>query len=136
LERVRSDIEAKKQIEVDQERAYREVTKSELEAEQKRDIRRRERIRARGQRYASLAMAALKILLLVVLALATVYSFGWGLPFLSGPMQHLVATSALLILLFFSMASFWNGTTLENATRHLEILLARWIERKLLALTE
>lgn len=136
LDRVRSDIEAKKQAEVDQERAYREATESELEVVQKQNIRRRERIRACGQQYASLTIAALKILLLVVLALATVYSFGWGLPFLSGLTQHLVATAALLILLFFSMASFWNGTTLKNGTRRLEVSLARWIEQKLLALTE
>jgi hypothetical protein len=53
LERVRSDIEASKQAEVDAERASREATESDLGAMRQRNVRKRVRIKSRAQRYAS-----------------------------------------------------------------------------------
>ncbi len=75
-------------------------------------------------------------MLIVVLALATVYSFGWGLPFVDVPSEQYVATGALFILLVFSLASFWNGTTVEGIAPRCEIALEKGIERKLLKLVE
>ncbi len=135
LDRVRADIEDRKQAEVDFERASREATESELEAVRQRGVYRRARIKSRAQQYASRAIWGLKLSLLVVLALATVYSFGWGLPFVAASWMRVVATGGLLILLLFSLASFWNGTTVEGVARRLDVALARWIERKLLKLT-
>lgn len=136
LERVRSDIEAEKQAEVNEEKASRAATQSELEAMREEDVRRRVSIERRAQRYASRMVGALKIVLISVLAVATVYSFGWGLPFLTVSWLRGVLTGALLILLLFSIASLWNGTTVETFARRLEVWLARWIEQRLLALTE
>ncbi len=78
----------------------------------------------------------IKVFLGVILALATVYSFGWGLPFVDIPMEHYLAIVPLLILLAFSMANFWNGTTVKAVARTCEVALEKWIERKLLALGE
>ena len=136
LERVRSDIEAKKQAEVDTERASREATEGELGAARERDARRRVRIRARAQRYASGTVLGIKISLIVVLALATVYSFGWGLPLVDVPGEHYLAIISLLLLLVLSVLNFWNGTTLRDIGRRCEVALEKWLERKLLALGE
>ena len=136
LERVRSDIEAKKQAEVDTERATREATEGELGAARERDARRRARIRARAQRYANGTVLGIKISLIVVLALATVYSFGWGLPLVDIPSEHYLAIVPLLLLLVLSVLNFWNGTTLRDIGRRCEVALEKWLERKLLALGE
>ncbi len=135
LERVRSNIEAKKQVEVDSERASREAAERELEAAREQDASRKSRIRARSQRWASRVTWCAKLLLLSVLALATAYTFPWGLPSFASWGRYLL-TIILLILFLFSMAAFWNGTTVEGVARQLEVALARWIERRLLALTE
>jgi hypothetical protein len=78
--RVRSDIEASKQAEVDAERVSREATESELEAMRKRDVCKMARIKARAQRYASRTVWSLKLSLLVILMLGILYSFGWACP--------------------------------------------------------
>jgi hypothetical protein len=65
-----------------------------------------------------------------------VYSFGWGLPFVDVPWKLYTATGVLLILFVFSIASFWNGTTVEGIARKYEVALEKWIERKLLKLAE
>jgi len=101
-----------------------------------RDVRRRARIKYRAQWYASRAVWVLKLFLIGVLALATVYSFGWGLPFMTVWWRQSAANCILLILLSFSFAIFWNGTTVENVARRCEVALEKWIERKPLALTE
>jgi len=136
LERVLSVIEAKKQAEVDTERAVREATEGELEALRKRDDRRRARIKARAQRYASSTVLGIKISLIVVLALATVYSFGWGLPFVNIPGESYLAIVPLLILLAFSIANFWNGTSIKDIGRRCEVALEKQIERRFLAIGE
>jgi hypothetical protein len=136
LERVLSNIEAKKQAEVDTERAVREATEGELEALRRRDDRRRTRIKARAQRYASRTVLGIKISLIVVLALATVYSFGWGLPFVNIPGESYLAIIPLLILLAFSIANFWNGTSIKDIGRRCEVALVKQIERRFLALGE
>lgn len=136
LERVRSNIEAKKQAEVDTERAAREVTEGELEAVRERDVRRRARIKSYAQRYASRTVLVVKTCLIFILALATVYSFGWSLPFVDIPGERYVAIVPLLILLAFSVANFWNGTTVKAVARTCEVALGKWFERKLLALGE
>ncbi len=135
LERVRSNIEAKKQAEVDTERAVREEVEGELEAVRERDARRRAHIRARAQRYASRTILGIKISLIVVLALATVYSFGWGLPFVDIPGERYLAILLLLILFAFSIANFWNGTSLKGVGRRCEVVLEKQIERRFLALS-
>ncbi len=136
LERVRSGIEASKQAEVDAERVSREATESELEAMRQRDVCKMARIKARAQRYASRTVWGLNLSLLVILMLGTLYSFGWGLPFVDVPSKQYAATVVLLILLVFSVASFWNGTTVEGIARRCEVALEKWIERKLLKLSE
>jgi hypothetical protein len=136
LERVRSDIEASKQAEVDLERASRERAERGLEAARERDVSRRSRVRARSQRWASRVIWGAKLLLLGVLALAMAFTFPWGLPSFTSLWGRYLLTAILLILFAFSMAAFWNGTTIEGVARRLEVALARWIERRLLALTE
>jgi hypothetical protein len=42
----------------------------------------------------------------------------------------------LLIFLVFSVASHWNGITIEGGCRRCEVTLEKWIERKLLELAE
>jgi hypothetical protein len=75
-------------------------------------------------------------LLIAVLALATGYSFGWGLPFIDVSWVQYAATVTLFMLLIFSMASFWNGATVEGIARRCEVALEKWIEQKLLKLAE
>jgi hypothetical protein len=77
-----------------------------------------------------------KLLLLGVLALAMAFTFPWGLPSFTSLWGRYLLTAILLILFAFSMAAFWNGTIIEGVARRLEVALARWIERRLLALTE
>jgi hypothetical protein len=136
LERVRSNIEAEKQAEVDTERATREATEDELGATRERDTRRRARIKARAQRYANKTVLGVKISLIVILALATVYGFGWGMPFVDIPAERYLAVVPLLILLALSLANFWDGTTVKDIGRKCEVALEKRIERKLLALSE
>ena len=136
LARVRSDIEASKQAEADAERASREATESKLEAMRQQDICKRTRIRVRAQRYANRTIWGLKLSLLVILILGTVYSFGWNLPFVDVSWKQYAVTVVLLILLVFSVASFWNGTTIEGIARRCEVMLEKWTERKLLELAE
>jgi hypothetical protein len=136
LERVRSDLEARKQAEVDAERASREAIEHELKAMREWNVHRRAQINARARRYASKAMWGVKFSLLIVLALATLLSFGWGLPLIDVPGERYVTPGTLFILFIFSLASFWNGTTVEGVARRLEVALARSIEQKLLTMTE
>jgi len=101
-----------------------------------RDIRKRTRIRVRAQRYANRTIWGLKLSLLVILILGTVYSFGWNLPFVDVSWKQYAVTVVLLILLVFSVASFWNGTTIEGIARRCEVMLEKWTERKFLELAE
>jgi hypothetical protein len=82
------------------------------------------------------AVWGLKLLLIGILALAPAYSFGWGLPFVIVWWVQYVANAILLILLIFSLASFWNGTTVESIARRCEVTLEKRIERKLVELAE
>lgn len=118
------------------ERAVREAAEGELEAAREWDTRRRAGIKARAQRYARRTVSGIKIFLIAVLALATVYSFGWGLPFVDIPGERYLVIVPLLILLAFSVANYWNGTTLKGIGRSCEVVLEKWIERKVLALSE
>jgi hypothetical protein len=136
LERVRSNMEAKKQAEVDAEKASREVAERELEAARERDIHRRHLVKSRAQRWASRTVWVLKFFLLGVLALATAFTFPWDLPSFTSLWGRYLLTIILLVLFVFSVATFWNGTTVEGLARQLEVALARWIERRLLALIE
>jgi polyferredoxin len=101
-----------------------------------RDVKRRARIKSRAQWCAGRAVWGLKLLLIGILALATAYSFGWGLPFVIVWWVQYVANAILLILLIFSLASFWNGTTVESIARRCEVTLEKRIERKLVELAE
>ena len=58
------------------------------------------------------------------------------MPFVDVPWRLYTATGVLLIVLVFSVASFWNGTTVEGIARRCEVALEKWIERKLLKLAE
>ena len=59
-----------------------------------------------------------------------------GLPFVIVWWVQYVANAILFILLIFSLASFWNGTTVESIARRCEVTLEKRIERKLVELAE
>jgi Fe2+ transport system protein B len=123
IERLRSNIVAKKQAKVDTEKAAREAAESELGAMRERDARRRARMKSRARRYAHRTVLGIKISLIAVLALATAYSFGWGLPFVDIPRERYLGVVPLLILLALSVANFWDGTTVKDIGRKCEVVL-------------
>ncbi len=136
LERIRSDIEACKQTEVDAEKRLRAATEAELKASHEQDDRCRARIKSRARQWASGIILMFKISLITLLALATFLSFGWGSDFVSTLWMQYTVAGILLILFIFSLLSFWNGTTIESIARKCEVALERYIEQKLLSLSE
>ena len=134
LVRVQSNIEAAKQAELDKVKISRESLQGELNAVREEKARRRTSIQFRARHYAEKVVFWFKVLAVVVLATATVCSFGWGLPFINLPWTRYPAIFVLIVLLIFSVASFWNGATVEGIARRLEVALAKRIEQRLLVL--
>lgn len=135
LDRVRSNIEAKKQAEVNSERSAREAAEREIQAGQERTVSRQKAIWRNAQTGARWITRGLTLLALGLLVLATAYSFPWDLPAPSALWWRYLITVALGLLLVLSVASLVRGTTLLSASRRMEASLSRWIERRLLALT-
>jgi hypothetical protein len=106
LEKVRLNIEEKKQVEVDAERASREQIEGELRAAREWDLRRRSRLTFRTQRWAKWTLLVVKVLLLGVLASATAFTFPWGLPSFVSLWGRYLFTIMLIVLLVFSVAAF------------------------------
>ncbi len=52
------------------------------------------------------------------------------------PGERYLGVVPLFILLALSVANFWDGTTVKDIGRKCEVALEKWIERKLLALSE
>jgi hypothetical protein len=78
----------------------------------------------------------LKFFLLSVLSMATAFTFPWDLPSFISFCGRYPLTIILLVLFVFAVAAFWNGTIVEDLARRLEVAVARWMGRRLLALTE
>ena len=135
LERVRSNIEAKKQAEVNSERSARESAEQEIQAGQERTANRQKTTWRNAQRGARWITRALTVLVLGLLVLATAYSFPWDLPAPSSLWWRYLLAIALGLLFALSVASLVRGTTLLSVSRWVEAHLARWIERCLLTLT-
>lgn len=139
LDRWRHGIEAKKQSEVDAERASKEETERKLEAERKRErereARRQERIRANARKVARWLVRTVLVVTLGLLVLGSAYAFPWNLPEPSVVGFRYLLAPALLLLFLLSVLNLVFGTTLLSVLRRLEAALARWIERLLLMLT-
>lgn len=136
LERIRSDIEARKQAEVDKEKTLRAATEAKLKDSQKQDSHRRARVKSHASRWAGRIVLSFKIFLIAILALATLLSFGWGSTLVSTLWMSYPVAGLFFVLFIFSLLSFWNGTTVESLARKCEVALERYIEQKLIYLSE
>ncbi len=139
LGRWRSEAEAEKQVELDAEKASRQITERQLEAERTERREQDDRRRANVQRNArTIARWLVKVLLgalLGLLVLGSAYSFPWDLPKPSFAWMRYLVTAALLLFFVMSAANLVLGTSLLGACRRLEVVLARRIERGFLTLT-
>lgn len=134
-EKLRSNLEAEKQVEVDTERAARESAENEIRAGIERDTSRRTEIRNNAEKWAYWITKVPVVVIVVLLTLATAYSFPWELPAASSFWWQYLLSLAFAILLVLSIAGIMYGTTVRNLSQRAEVKVANWIERQLLALT-
>lgn len=131
---VRTNIERRKQAEVDSERASRVAAEKEVEAGRQRDQRRRERRRSRAERYARRTVRVMEGLLLVLVGVALTFTFPWDLPALTAAWGRYLLALGFLIVFVLSVAGIMYGTTVRGIANRIEVWLAHRIEKTLLTL--
>jgi hypothetical protein len=133
---VRANIEAQKQAEVETERASKESAEKEVEAGRRRDVRRRELIKSRADRYASRMVKVIEGILLVFVLVPLAFTFPWGLPTVTVAWGRYLLALGFLVVFILSAAGMIYGTTVRGIADHIESWLAQRIEKILLALGE
>jgi hypothetical protein len=78
----------------------------------------------------------IRIGLILILSLATLTTFPWGLPNLFKSLRSYVLPVFWIILLVISIDNLWRGRSLEIYIREFEVFISKSIKRLLISLTE
>lgn len=136
LEVAKRTVRADLQEELAKERAERIASEARLADREAREVERNSHIQARASRLAWWGANAIFGAAMLVLAVATIYTFPWRLPALRGAWLRYGLGLAQAALLAYALASMGWGTTIQQLSQKVQKRLATVIERRIRRLTD
>lgn len=136
LEIAKRTVRADLQEDLAKERAVRLASEATIADREARDAERDAHIRATACRWARWVANALFAAAMLVLGIATIYTFPWRLPALQVAWLRYGLGIAQVALFAYAVASMAWGTTIKQLSENLQGRLATVIERRIRALTD
>jgi hypothetical protein len=136
LEVAKRTVRADLQEELAKERAERIASEARIADREAREAERSAHIQERASRWARRGANALFHVAMLILAVATIYTFPWQLPALRGAWLRYGLGLAQAALLAYAVASMGWGTTIQQLSQKVQSRLATVIERRIRALTD
>lgn len=135
LKMVRSGIESKLRLDVEEEVKRRRQVEAELAGERLKQEQAQLNLTRRSQKYAAIIVRFLEWTLLLFLGFSTAYSLPWKMPAFSAHLLRYALSFAQAIFLVFAAIHLFWGTTLKVYLRQIESRLSKRINVMLQRIT-
>ncbi len=135
LKVVRAAIESKVQAQLEVEAAKREGLETELEKEHRSAADLRATIRIRAQQLAAFTVDVVRWFALLVLVVATIWSFPWKLPEFSSAWLRYAVSGMIFLVGVLAATHLYTGRSVRIYLREFETWLTDYFEQRFMVLT-